>query len=49
MKDRESRLLGLIAASTGHTIEMGVGSADDEEVPEDIARDSGLVAVAGGG
>jgi hypothetical protein len=45
MKDREKRLLVLIAKTTGHKVEVGV-PADEEDVPDDIARDSGVMAIA---
>ena len=45
MKDREKRLLALIAKTTGHKIEVEV-PADEEDVPDDIARDSGVMAIA---
>ena len=45
MKDREECLLTLIAKVTGHEIVADVGATtEDEEVPDNIAEDSGLVA-----
>lgn len=44
MNDREQRLLALIARVTGHDIVAAVGSSDEQEVPDDIAEDSGLLA-----
>jgi hypothetical protein len=44
MKDREQRLLALIAKATGHDIAKIDGVLDGEEVPNNIAEDSGLLA-----
>jgi hypothetical protein len=46
MNDREQRLLGLIAKATGHDIVAAAGPPDEQEVPDDIAEDSGLLANA---
>lgn len=48
MKDREERLLGLIAEATGHPLKStGTVSIDEgDEVPDSIAEDSGLLAPA---
>jgi len=47
MKDRETRLLALIEKATGHSLLPSVAdSADEEDVPDDIARDSGSIPIA---
>jgi hypothetical protein len=46
MKDREDRLLALIAKATGHDIVAAGGPTDEQEVPDNIAEDSGLLASA---
>ncbi|MFC0242632.1 GmrSD restriction endonuclease domain-containing protein [Rhodopseudomonas telluris] len=43
MNDREQRLLALIARVTGHDIVAAGSSSDEQEVPDDIAEDSGLM------
>jgi hypothetical protein len=45
MKDRENRLLALIARTTGHKVEVSV-PADEEDLPDDIARGSRVMAIA---
>ncbi|HZU50250.1 MAG TPA: hypothetical protein VE968_00090, partial [Sphingomicrobium sp.] len=46
MKDREQRLLALVAKATGHDVVAVSGPADEEELPDNIAEDSGLLASA---
>jgi hypothetical protein len=47
MSDRKKRLLALIAKVTGHTIaHADILPSEDEEVPDDIARDAGVVPLA---
>ncbi len=46
MNDREQRLLALIANATGHDIVAADGPSDEQEVPDNIAEDSGLLASA---
>jgi hypothetical protein len=46
LKDREARLLALIAKVTGHRI-IEAEPSDGEEVPDDIAQDSGLLPTNG--
>jgi hypothetical protein len=46
MNDREQRLLALIAKATGHDIVATPTPADEEEVPDSIAEDSGLLTSA---
>jgi hypothetical protein len=46
MNDREQRLLALIAKATGHEIIAASAPADEQEVPDDIAEDSGLLTSA---
>ena len=47
MADREKRLLALISRVTGHQIMAGdSAAADEDEVPDDIARDSGVMPMA---
>jgi hypothetical protein len=48
IKDREQHLLTLIAEATGHAIASAVDSTspDEQEVPDNIAEDSGLLADA---
>ena len=43
MNDREQRLLALIAKATGHDIVAADSPADEEEVPDNIAENSGLL------
>jgi hypothetical protein len=46
MADREKRLLSLIAKATGHQIVAADSVSAEEDVPEEIARDSGTIQVA---
>ncbi|MGY3420325.1 hypothetical protein ACVWZW_000800 [Bradyrhizobium sp. F1.13.4] len=46
MNNREQRLLALITKATGHEIVAAGGLSDEEEVPDNIAEDIGLVASA---
>jgi hypothetical protein len=43
MNDREQRLPAFIAKATGHDAVPTGGFADEEEVPDNIAGDSGLL------
>jgi hypothetical protein len=46
MNDREQRLPAFIAKATGHDAVPTGGFADEEEVPDNIAGDSGLLVTA---
>ncbi len=46
MKDREQRLLVLITKATGHEVVRTDSPADEEELPDNIAEDSGLLVSA---
>jgi hypothetical protein len=44
MNDREGRLLALIAKATGHAMVAAGAPTDEQELPDNIAEDSGLLA-----
>jgi hypothetical protein len=46
MNDREQRLLALITKASGHDIVAAGSPSDEQEVPDNIAEDSGLLVSA---